>query len=283
MKKTSDKTIPKKTLNKPKIKPTPKTTTTKPTITKKTNPLTQTKTPSKNKSLQKVSTGIPKLDTLINKGFEKNSTNLIVGGTGSGKSIFGMQFLMEGLRKNESCIYITFEESKKTFYSNMKALGWDLEALEKNGKFFFLEYTPEKVKTMLEEGGGTIENLILKEKISRIVIDSITSFELLFKEELEKREAALSLFSMLRKWDCTTFLTYEGEPSRKAQLDSRILEFESDSIILLYFLRNKKQRNRYLEVLKMRGSNHSTSVYNFSIGKKGILLSSKPFIGNLRL
>ena len=275
MKKTSDKTIPKKTLNKPKIKPTPKTTTTKPTITKKTNPLTQTKTPSKNKSLQKVSTGIPKLDTLINKGFEKNSTNLIVGGTGSGKSIFGMQFLMEGLRKNESCIYITFEESKKTFYSNMKALGWDLEALEKNGKFFFLEYTPEKVKTMLEEGGGIIESIIIKNKIQRIVMDSVTSFELLFDKELKKREAALALFSMLRRWDCTTLLTYEADPVACKAESSHALEFESDSITLLYFQRKGKSRERTLEVLKMRGTNHSTEIHPFSIGKNGIIVGKK--------
>ena len=235
----------------------------------------------KSKKIEKVGSGIPGLDKIIGGGFEKDSTNLIVGGTGSGKSILGIQFLLEGVKKGETCLYITFEEEKKSFYRNMMGLGWDLEKLEKEGKFFFLQYTPEKVKTMLEEGGGAIEGLVLRKKISRIVMDSVSSFILLFGEDIRKRTAALSLFTMLRKWACTTLLTYEGEASRKKKLTSSILEFESDSIILLYFLRGKKERERYLEVLKMRGTDHSTKVYGFDIKKGGVNVSNRIYSGNL--
>lgn len=234
----------------------------------------------KSEKIKRISTGISALDKITQGGFEKDSTNLIVGETGSGKTIAAMQFIIEGLRKNETCLYVTFEEDKTEFYNNMRELGWDLEKQEKNGKFFFLEYTPEKVKTMLEEGGGTVETLILSKKVTRIVFDSITSFILLFESEVEKREAALSLFNMLRKWDCTAVLTYEGAPDREKNT-SRVLEFESDSIILLYFLRDKKQRNRYLEVLKMRGTQHSNKIYPFIIKKNGIVLSTKPISGKL--
>ncbi len=231
---------------------------------------------TKRKKVVRVPTGISNFDCLIEGGFEKNSTNLLVGSSGSGKSIFAVQFLMEGIKKGEKCLFITFEEKKDEFYDNMIRFGWNLEKLEKQGSFVFLEYTPEKVKTMLEEGGGMIESIILKKKISRVVIDSITSFELLFEEEIEKREAALSLFSMLRKWDCTSLLTYQGDPSRERKPTSRTLEFESDSIILLYFIRGKKQRERYIEILKMRGTSHSRSIYPMSIGKPGIIISRSP-------
>ena len=87
---------------------------------------------------EKVSTGIENFDKLIEGGFEKNSINLLFGSTGSGKSIFGTQFLIEGIKKNENCLYVTFEEKKHEFFSNMKELGFDLDTLEKNGKFFFL-------------------------------------------------------------------------------------------------------------------------------------------------
>ncbi len=173
-------------------------------------------------------------------------------------------------------MYITFEEKKQEFYSNMLKFGWNLEQYEKQGKFVFLEYTPEKVKTMLEEGGGTIESIVLRKKVTRIVIDSITSFELLFEKDLKKREAALALFSMLRKWNSTTILTYEGDPFKDKKSTPRTLEFESDSIILFYFLRTKKDRERYIEILKMRGTRHSRRVYPFSIEKTGIMISKKP-------
>ena len=235
------------------------------------------------KKIEREGSGIHNFDKLIEGGFKKNSTNLVMGGTGTGKSIFGIQFLIEGIRKKEKCIFITFEETKREFYSNMRNLGFDLEELEKKGMFFFLEYTPEKVKKMLEEGGGIIESIIIREKIQRIVIDSITSFGLLFERDLDKRSSSLALFRMLRKWECTTLLTFQGEASRDYDLASRILEFESDGIILLYFVRNKRERERYLEILKMRGTNHSTKVHNFKIDKKGIGLGNKSLPSGIEL
>jgi len=229
----------------------------------------------------RIKTGIQNFDSLIEGGFEKNSINLLVGDSGSGKTIFATKFLMEGIKEGETCLYITFEEKKEEFYFNMLDFGWDLEKLEKSGKFIFLEYTPEKVKTMLEEGGGSIETIVLKKKIKRLVIDSITSFALLFEDDLKKREAALALFNMLRKWGCTSVLTYEEEPSKERKVTSRTLEFESDSIISIYFLRTGKERKRFIEVLKMRGTKHSREVYPLEIDKKGIYISKIPYSGKI--
>ena len=235
----------------------------------------------KGRKIERVATGIKNFDSFIEGGFEKNSTNLLVGSSGAGKSILATQFLISGMKKGEKCLYVTFEEKKQEFYDNMARLGWDLDALERQGKFVFLEYTPQKVKTMLEEGGGAIENIVLTKKISRIVIDSITSFELLFEKELDKRESSLALFNLIRKWDVTSLLTYEGAPSIERKESSRILDFESDSIIILYFPRGKKQRNRFLEVLKMRGTNHSLGIYPFTIEKSGINVSKQRHEGEL--
>ncbi|MEK6854889.1 MAG: ATPase domain-containing protein [Nanoarchaeota archaeon] len=234
----------------------------------------------KRKSLKnntaRVPTYIPNFDSLIGGGFERKSTSLIVGGSGSGKTIFAVQFLLRGMEKGEKCLFVTFEEKKEQFYANMKDFGWDLESYEKKGLFTFLEYTPSKVKTMLEEGGGFIETIVVGKKISRMVIDSITSFELLFEDELSKREAALFLFGMIRDWDCTSLLTLEVESSDQSKISSRTLEFEADAIVVLYFVRNGGERRRFLEVLKMRGTKHSKKVYPFDISGKGIVVSKNP-------
>ncbi len=230
---------------------------------------------TRSKKEGRVVTGIKNFDRLIQGGFEKNSTNMIVGGAGSGKSIFATQFLIEGLKKGEKCLYVTFEEKKERFYKNMLDFGWDLEAYEKRSLFIFLEYTPAKVKTMLEEGGGQIENIVVTNKVSRIAIDSITSFALLFEDELARREAALGLFNMIRDWSCTSLLTLEEEPAEDKKATSRALEFESDSIILLYYVMEKKSRERYVEVLKMRGTKHLTGVFPFDIGKKGFVVNRR--------
>jgi len=223
---------------------------------------------------ERLSTGIKGFDRFIEGGFEKKSVNLVVGGSGSGKTIFAVQFLMAGLEAGENVIYITFEEKKEEFYSNMQRFGWNLEEYEKKGKFFFLEYSPEKVQTMLEEGGGAIESIVLKYNISRIVIDSVTSFALLFEQELKRREAALNLFNIIRNWKCTSLLTLEDEQPGTSDAVSSSIEFEADSIIILYFLRRKLRRERFIEVLKMRGTHHSTEIHTFDIKDKGIVVGS---------
>jgi circadian clock protein KaiC len=231
----------------------------------------------------RIPSGIPNFDRLVEGGFEKGSTNLIVGGAGSGKSIFATQFLAEGMDRGENCLYITFEEKKSQFYKNMLDFGWDLSKLEKAGLLTFLEYTPEKVRTMLEEGGGAIESIILGKKIKRVIIDSITSFELLFEDDFAKREAALSLFKMITNWGCTSLLTLEEENAEGIQMASRALEFESDSIILLYFVRcdHSEKRERFIEVLKMRGTEHSNRIYRFTMDKRGIIVDKKPATLNM--
>lgn len=230
---------------------------------------------SKVKKAGRVATYIPGFDALVKGGLKAYSTNIIIGASGTGKSIFSTQFLVEGMKRGEHCLYVTFEEKKEQFYENMKSFGWDLEKYEKKGHFTFLEYTPIKVKTMLEEGGGAIESVILKNKTSRIVIDSITSFMLLFENELEKREATLSLFNMIKRWSCTSLITFEGE-TKGSDKAEKAIEFESDAIISIYFARGKVERERYIEVIKMRGTDHSMKLYPLKLGKKGIVISRKP-------
>ncbi|MCX6742312.1 MAG: hypothetical protein NTX24_04035 [Candidatus Pacearchaeota archaeon] len=227
---------------------------------------------------EKIPTMVSTFDDMCYGGFNKESVNLIVGGAGSGKTIFANQFLFGGLEKGEKCMYITFEEKKEELYRNMLNLGFDLAKYEKAGKFIFVEYSPEKVKSMLEEGGGTLESIVYKEKINRLVIDSITSFTLLFESELSKREAALALFDIIKKWKCTVLLTMEKELSKEELISGSesAMEFEVDSVVLIFYLRLDGTRKRLIEILKMRGTKHSREIFPFEIGKGGIDISKKP-------
>jgi len=216
---------------------------------------------------------------MVKGGFKRKSINLIVGGSGSGKTIFALKYLIEGVEKGENVLYVTFEEKKENFYENMSKLGIDLYKLEKTGKFIFMEYSPEKVKMMLDEGGGAIESLVLKNNIQRMVFDSITSFSLLFEDDFSKRQATLGLFDIIRKWKCTTLFTVQHNPSDKKDKEISSVEFESDSIILLYFKGIKGKRERFIEVLKMRGTKHSTEVHSFDIKKGGINIGKRMKIG----
>ena len=220
----------------------------------------------------KVSSGIPGLDGIMGGGFERGSSNVISGGAGSGKSIFCTQFLIDGIEnKKENAIYVSFEEEKDKFFKHMKQFGWDLATYEKEKKLVFLRYTPLQVKKLLDEGGGAIETNITNIKAKRLVIDSLTAFTLLQKNELERREAVLDLLAMFSKWGITTLFTMEQEPDPEKH-QSTVMEFEVDGVILLYNVRKGDIRQRSLEIFKLRSAKHSQKILPLKITDKGIII-----------
>lgn len=229
-------------------------------------------------AVERVPTGMPELDLLLSGGFKKKSINLVAGSAGSGKTIFAMQFLREGIEKhNEAGIYITFEEKKEKAYEDMKDFGWDFKKYEEEGKFVFLEYTPEQVKKILVEGGGIVEGVMERTKAKRMVIDSITSFALLYQDELTQKEAALSLFELINKWGCTAILTSQ-DTSRNEGTISAALEFEVDGIILLYHKKQKGKRKRAIEILKMRGTKIPDETFAMNFTPEGIKIDPREVV-----
>lgn len=226
----------------------------------------------------RVPTGIPNFDRLVQGGFQLESINLIAGGAGTGKTIFTIQYLVNGIEKyGEPGMYITFEERKKKLYTDMLEFGWDLAKYEKEGKFVFLNYKPAQVKKLLVEGGGVVETIIKESKIKRLVIDSITSFTLLYTEELAKKMAALSLFEMISKWGLTALLASQDESPNDGTIIAA-LEFEADGIILMYHVKKKARRVRAIEILKMRGTHHSDTTMSLDITNKGIKVDPQDLV-----
>lgn len=125
----------------------------------------------------------------LREGSRKKSINLVEGGPGTGKSIFGMQFLVAGITdEKENGIYLTFEEEKESLMDNMKKFGWNLETLEKQGKLAILDIDPEEVVGLVKKKSFGLKFEIAKDiKAKRIVIDSITAYCLLFEDGLKKK------------------------------------------------------------------------------------------------
>ncbi|MBW2965952.1 AAA family ATPase [Candidatus Woesearchaeota archaeon] len=227
--------------------------------------------PGKSK-IQRESTGIPGLDDTIEGGLKKDSVILVGGCAGSGKSIFALQFIINGISKfNEPGVYVTFEENKQEVYEDMLRFGWNLAELEKQGKFAFIRYTPEQVGKVLKTGGGIIRDIVDKIKAKRIVIDSISAFTLLHENELAKREACLDLFKILRRWKCTTLVVGQYYAAEERH-ESTAVEFEVDGIIWLYNIKKENIRVRAIEVFKMRGTKHSAKIFPFEITDEGIVV-----------
>lgn len=219
---------------------------------------------------EKVPTGIKGLDVLTNGGFEKGSAVLVAAGGGSGKSIFATQFLSEGIKHNETGIYISFEENKDRFYKHMLVFGWDLQKFEDEGRFIFLKYSPERIAKIVKEKSKEIETSIKEVEAKRIVIDSLSAYTALFESEAEKRKMLVALFDMIKEWDCTTVVVAE-EDQHPDEHHSSVMGFMADAIILLYNEREPKGlRFRAIEVFKMRGTKHESKICSMKITDHGI-------------
>ena len=217
-------------------------------------------------------TGIPGLDDVMEGGFRRNTVNLVGGGAGSGKSIFCMQFLVEGIRQhNENGVYISFEENEESILKDFSRFNWDLEKYIKEKKLVILYYSPEQVEKVLKTGGGTVRDVIESIGAKRIVIDSLTAYTLLHQTELEKRKAVLRLVEGIDKWNVTALMTSEQEPDPDKH-HSTVVEFEVDGVVLLYNTRKGDIRERSLEVFKMRGTQHSAKIYPMKINEEGIMV-----------
>ncbi len=239
----------------------------------KTNEFNEPKKPVKKlNQLERIPSGIFGFDELIEGGIEKNSTVLVAGSAGTGKTTFGLQFLYYGAVKyNEPGILISFEESKESYYRHNAEYGWDFEDLEKKGLFRVLEYKPHQVGRLLDQGGGPIRDAINQMGAKRLVIDSITSYSLLFRDEYQQRENILKFFELLRKWNCTSIIISEMSP-KEAETAKGSVGFLVDAVISLYYEKKEEKdvRVHSLEILKMRGTKHTNKVCALNFEKEGI-------------
>lgn len=211
----------------------------------------------------KVPSGIPGLDELLCGGFEHGSTTLVMGESGSGKTTFLAQFIYNGaVKHDEPGVILSFEEPNASIVKHMRGYGFDFKTLEDRGLFAAINYRPHEVKKLVDEGGGLIWDTISSIGAKRLVIDSLTSYAMLFDSVYRAREAELGLFELMRKWNCTTLLSADGLRTDKMKITTG-MEFLSDGLIQLHHPRYQASRYRAIEVFKMRGVRHSEKLCPF--------------------
>jgi circadian clock protein KaiC len=231
-------------------------------MTKKVN---STKSDNR-EEFERIPSGIPGLDKLIEGGFVKGSTVLVSGSTGTGKTIFCVQYLLEGLKKGETCIFITLEESPDDIIGDVRRFGWDLEKYVNEKKLFLSYKDPfqmiDIVSPLLDE--------IKEKKIQRVVIDSTALFEMYYKDPSDIRKQLFKLLSGLKNIGATSLLTSELPEESKMLGKFGVEEFIVDGVILLKSLGLTGEIARSLRVVKMRRTKHDEDIYSIDITSKGI-------------
>lgn len=219
--------------------------------------------------MERVSTGISGLDEMMKGGIPRNRHVAVYGGPGAGKTSVGFEFLYRGAKAGEPGVYITLEETEEDVVDNMKntfPMMEDVADLVKHKKLEVVK--PDKLE--LEEVANILEDRIGKNKVKRAVIDSATIIRLSFKNDIEYRQTLFEFLSLLRNLECTTITTLEATTNRKEALTFDIEHFVMDGIINLYNLDREERRIRALEIMKMRGTDHSRDIVPFKVTPSGI-------------
>ncbi len=211
----------------------------------------------------RIETGIPGLDEMLEGGFPFPSTILLAGHPGTGKTTFALQFLFEGAKRGEQGLYFTtFSEptqwmlrftSRYTFV-NKDYLGKEIKYLDLST---IIKRQPHKLLDF-------IEDKIAEIMPQRIVIDPISVVGNLLN--LNYREFLYDLSASLKNWQAVTILTGESRPAEEYPLD---IAYTADGVIMLYNIEYEDGRRKFLEILKMRGSDHTTGKHAVDLSKNG--------------
>jgi len=218
-------------------------------------------------SEDRVPSGIDGLDSLIDGGFPEGSLILLAGNPGTGKTVFGVQFLCKGAKDyGENGIYVSFAESEDTLFHNMsKLFGYDLKTVE-DGKVKVLDFT-----TVTEKGLSTILEMILEEvtalKAKRLVIDSFSAMAQAFKEPIEARIILHNILGkIVRQLGCTIILIVEV-PTGSEKIGVSIEEFVADGVIVLRRDDYDGRLIREIEIEKLRGTRFENQRFLFTLHK----------------
>lgn len=208
------------------------------------------------------------LDSLIDGGLPNGSLILLAGNPGTGKTVFGMQFLCKGAKEyGENGIYVSFAESEDTLIHNTSELfGYDLENMEGDGKVKVLDFT-----TVTDKGLSTTLEMILKEitelKAKRLVIDSFSAMAQAFREPIESRIILHNILGkMVRQLGCTTLLIVEV-PTGTEKIGVSIEEFVADGVIVLRRDSLDGRLIREIEIEKLRGTRFENQRFLFTLHK----------------
>ena len=223
--------------------------------------------------LEKLETGIPGFEHISVGGVPKGRTCLVSGTAGSSKTVFAVQFLVEGIRKEgEGGVFVTFEESPADIRRNMLGFGWDIERFERERKWAFVDASLQPDQEIIEIGSydlgallARIEHAVQKTGGKRVSMDSLGAiFGQFYNAETVRRELHRAAMA-LKKMDVTAIMTAERTDEYGDLARFGVEEFVADNVIILRNVLEEEKRRRTIEILKFRGTNHHKGEFPFTI------------------
>jgi circadian clock protein KaiC len=228
------------------------------------------------KGQRRLSVGIPELDEMMGGGVPEGDSLLVAGSSGTGKSLLGTQFIVEGIRQGEPGIVAMFEERPEEYAARAASFGLDLDTPQKEGKLKLLYIRP--LDLSVDETVREIMDAVQAMGAKRLVIDSLAGFEMALAPgfRTDFRESLYRMIGALTRTGVTILSTVEVQETFTGfTLSSYAISFLSDDILRLRFVSINGQLRKMMVVIKMRRSTHSKDMREYEITSRGLVIGDR--------
>jgi circadian clock protein KaiC len=217
---------------------------------------------------ERVATGVAGLDKLLDGGLRRGRSTFVLGQTGAGKTTLAMQFVIEGIRQGEPCMYVSFEENPTQLDVQLAAFGLDgAEAHAKGLNFFYVS----PVELQIDSIVATIYRTVRESGVRRIVIDAVGDLMMATTDTHRLHSYLYALAQHFAVQGVSSLFTYET--IGKDLFTETRMSALADNILLLSIQFDGRRAQRRLRVVKARGIAHDLDEHDLAITSRGIEVS----------
>jgi circadian clock protein KaiC len=217
-----------------------------------------------------MSSGIPAFDRLLGGGVETGSSTLVLGPAGTGKSLAAIIFIVAAIKRGEKAALFVFDEELGLLFSRMKALGIDLEAMQRSGDLFIEQVDAAELSP--GEFAHRVRKRVDEDSITTVVIDSLNGYQAAMPEENSLILHVHELLQYLNRRGAATFMTVAQHGlvgDMKAPVDVTYL---ADTVILLRYFEALGSVRRAMSIIKKRTGEHEATIREYRIDNRGLTI-----------
>ncbi|MDZ5809805.1 KaiC domain-containing protein [Halorubrum sp. AD140] len=223
-------------------------------------------------SIERTNVGIAGLDEMILGGVPRSSLLSVIGGAGTGKTTFALQFLNEALESGGKGVYITLEQTSDSIFATAEEKGWSFREHADADRLAVVDVDPIEMANSLASIRNDLTRLIAEFDADRLVLDSVSLLEMMYDHPAKRRSEVFGFTRSLKSAGVTTLLTSEASEENPYASRHGIVEYLTDAVFVLQYVRGSDFRETRLavEIQKIRDANHSRETKPYEITDTGI-------------
>ncbi|MUW14706.1 KaiC domain-containing protein, partial [Halorubrum sp. CBA1125] len=223
-------------------------------------------------AIDRIDVGIEGLDEMILGGVPERSLLSVIGGAGTGKTTFGLQFLNEALESGDRGVYLTLEQSSESILDTAEEKGWSFREYADEGRLAVVAIDPIEMANSLASIRNDLVRLIAEFDAERLVLDSVSLLEMMYDHPSKRRSEVFGFTRALKEAGVTTLLTSEASEDTPYASRYGVVEYLTDAVFVLQYVRADDFRETQLavEIQKIRDANHSRQSKPYELTASGI-------------